>query len=235
MSTELNQGEMAITEDFKNILAILKQPDAEEILRLKEELIDNWNKKQIFRTETEMRISVLNDMKHPTPAAKYWQAVREMSAHFEALMTLSFDMRRNEIKRLKLERRMKEAEMKGDNLEIAEIQIDLDENLYLKACCEQVAQDRVREIRTWSKIKAELNDGTFDSENVNTHQAVSYGLRLENKVKALGESTDVSERINAVGPYETLKKLVTEEGTLLAFNQIRELQSSQDTDNLPTE
>ncbi len=38
-------------------------------------------------------------------------------------------------------------------------QIDLDQNLYSKACMEQVAHDRVREIQTWSKIKAELDDG----------------------------------------------------------------------------
>lgn len=44
---------------------------------------ENWTKKQRFRTETEMLFSVLNDFKHPTPAAKYWQAVREQSVQYE--------------------------------------------------------------------------------------------------------------------------------------------------------
>ena len=220
--------ELAIPSDLQNILAVLKPEDAQEVLRLKEELADNWNKKQIFRTETEMRVSVLNDAKHPTPASKYWQSVREMSAHFDAMMNLSFEMRRADVERMKLERKMKEAEEKGDPLEIMEIQIDLDQNLYGKACMEQVAHDRVREIQTWSKIKAELNDGTFDDQNVNTHQAISLGIRLENRVKALGPNSDPSEVVNALGPLKTLQRLKTAEGnSLLTFEQARQLQLGQ--------
>lgn len=219
--------ELAVPSDLQNILAVLKPEDAREIVRLKEELADNWNKKQIFRTETEMRVSVLNDAKHPTPASKYWQSVREMSAHFDAMMNLSFEMRRSEVERLKLERKMKEAEIKGDVLDIMEVQIDLDQNLYNKACMEQVAHDRVREIKTWSKIKAELNDGTFDDREVNTHQAESLGLRLENRVKALGPNSEPSEVINAVGPYQTLQRLKAEGNTLLTFEQARQQQLAQ--------
>jgi len=229
---EKQSYELSIPSDLQNILAVLKPEDAKEVLRLKEELADNWNKKQIFRTETEMRVSVLNDAKHPTPAAKYWQSVREMSAHFDAMMNLSFDMRRADVERLKLERKMKEAELKGDMLEIMEVQIDLDQNLYNKACMEQVAHDRVREIQTWSKIKAELNDGTFDDQNVNTHQAVSLGLRLENRVKALNENSDPSEVVNALGTFKTLQRLKDQEGTsLLTFEQARQLQLGQSTSN----
>jgi len=228
MEEQKQSYELAIPSDLQNILAVLKPEDAQEVLRLKEELADNWNKKQIFRTETEMRVSVLNDAKHPTPASKYWQSVREMSAHFDAMMNLSFDMRRADVERMKLERKMKEAEEKGDQLEIMEIQIDLDQNLYGKACMEQVAHDRVREIQTWSKIKAELNDGTFDDQNVNTHQAVSLGIRLENRVKALNPNSDPSEVVNALGPLKTLQRLKTAEGdSLLTFEQARQLQLGQ--------
>jgi hypothetical protein len=214
-------NQLAIPEDLQNILAVLKPEDAKEVLRLKEELADNWNKKQIFRTETEMRVSVLNDAKHPTPASKYWQSVREMSAHFDAMMGLSFEMRRNEVKRLRLEKKMKEAEEKGDQLDIIEAQIDLDENLYAKACMEQVAHDRVREIQTWSKIKSELNDGTFDDQNVDTHQAESLQLKLTNRVQSLNTNSDPSEIINAVGPLQTLNRLKQEGNTLLTFDQAK--------------
>ena len=214
-------NEIAVTEDLKHILAVLKPQDAEQILALKEELADNWNKKQIFRTETEMRVSVLNDAKHPTSASKYWQSVREMSAHFDAMMGLSFELRRSEVERLKLERKMKEAELKGDILDIMEVQIDLDQNLYGKACMEQVAHDRVREIQTWSKIKAELNDGTFDDKNVDTHQAVSLRLALQNRVAALGNESSPSEVINALGPLRTVERLTTQDGGLLTFKEAR--------------
>lgn len=227
MNENGQKQEVAVTDDLKNILAVLKPQDAKEVLRLKEELADNWNKKQIFRTETEMRVSVLNDVNHPTPASKYWQSVREMSAHFDALMNLSFDLRRNQLERLKLERKMKEAEVKGDHFDIMETQIELDQNLYNKACMEQVAHDRVREIQTWSKIKNELNDGSFDDQNVNTHQAESLLLRLENRVKSITPATTATEALNAIGPYETALRLKKQDNTLLTYSELKQLQLEQ--------
>ena len=70
--------ELQITEDLREIVNVLNEEDANTILSIRDELVDNWQKKQIFRTETEMRVSVLNDAKHPTNASKYWQSVREM-------------------------------------------------------------------------------------------------------------------------------------------------------------
>lgn len=230
---EKTTQEVAVTEDLKPILSVLKEEDAKAILVLKEELADNWNKKQIFRTETEMRVSVLNDAKHPTNASKYWQSVREMSAHFDAMMNLSFDMRRNNLERLKLERKMQKAIDREDDIKQAELQIDLDQNLYNKACMEQVAHDRVREIQTWSKLKDELNDGSFDDKNVNTHQAVSLRLALENRVKALGPQSSPSEVINAVGPLQTVERL-SKDNKLLDFKEAN-LQLQQGQQNKPQE
>ena len=168
-----------------------------------------------------MRISVLNDAVHPTAASKYWQSVREMGAHFDALMGLTFNLRRNELKRLQLEKKLKEADYENDPLKKLEVEIDMDENLYEKASMVQTAHDRVREIQTWSKIKAELNDGTFDSQNVNQHQAQSYRVTLQNRVSALNEKSDSSEIINAVGPLQTVERLLKEDGDLLTFDEAR--------------
>lgn len=229
--SDVNEKMLAVTEDLKPILSVLKVEDAQAIIELKEELKDNWNKKQIFRTETEMRVSVLNDAKHPTGASKYWQSVREMSAHFDAMMGLSFDLRRNAVERLRLERKLKEAEEKGEDLDVMEVEIDLDQNLYAKANMEQVAHDRVRELKTWSKIKDELNDGTFDDQDVNTHQAVSLRLALQNRAMALGPNASDAERINAIGPLQTLERLGAS-GNLLNFKEAKlQLQSSNPQNN----
>ena len=221
--------DLVATEDLKPILSVLKPEDAQTIVALKEELTDNWTKKQIFRTETEMRISVLNDGKHPTAASKYWQAVREQSAHFDAMMGLSFDLRRSEIKRMKLERKMQKAIDAGDDLKQMELQIDLEELMYGKANMEQVAKDRVREIATWSKLKAELDDGTFDTQNVNSHQATSYRLALQNRAEALGPNAGPAEIINAVGPLKTVERLQQQDGKLLSFKEAK-LQLQQSTE-----
>jgi hypothetical protein len=218
--TEVNEKMLAVTEDLKPILSVLKEEDAQTIIVLRDELIDNWQKKQIFRTETEMRISVLNDAKHPTPASKYWQSVREMSAHFEAMMGLSFELRRNAVQRLKLERKLQKAIAKGDDLKVMEIEIDLDQNLFVKANMEQTAHDRVRELKLWSKIKNELNDGSFDDRDVNTHQAQSLRLTLQNRVQALNQQSQPSEVINAVGPLRTVERL-SKDGRLMDFKEVK--------------
>jgi hypothetical protein len=220
---------LVITDDLKPILGVLKQEDAKAVIELKEELTDNWLKKQIFRTETEMRISVLNDGKHPTSASKYWQSVREMSSMFDALMGLSFDLRRSALDREKLESKMQKAIDQGDDWKARKIQIDLDENLYGKANMEQTAHDRVRELKLWSQIKSELNDGSFDSQNVDSHQATSYRLALQNRAEALGPNAGPAEVINAVGPLKTVERLQQESGNLLSFKEAQKLlnQSSE--------
>jgi hypothetical protein len=231
MGNNQERRDLTISEDLQHILNVLKPHDAEAVLALKEELADNWNKRQIFRTETEMRISVLNDASHPTAGSKYWQSVREMGAHFDALMGMTFDLRRNEVKRLKLERDLKKAQDEGDDLTVAELEIDLDENLYGKATMTQVAHDRVRELQTWSKLKAELNDGTFDSQNVDQHQALSYRAALQNRVAALNENSGPSEIINAAGPLQTVERLLQANGTLLTFDEARKQLTQEQSQN----
>ena len=72
--------------ESKYLTNILDKKDVKEFKKLIPELKDTWRKKQMFRTETEMRFSVLSDNKYPTRAAKYWQSVREQNTHFENLM-----------------------------------------------------------------------------------------------------------------------------------------------------
>jgi hypothetical protein len=217
---DIEKKNIATEADLKPILAILNQEEAQEILLLRNNLIDNWRKKQIFRTDTEMRISVLNDASFPTPAAKYWQAVRETSAMFDSLMTLSFELRRNEVRRLRAVRTLKEATQSGDELDILEAQVNVEEATYVKAQMEQIARDRVRELKTWDKIKAELDDGSFDTENVNTHQAVSLAKALQNRVDAMNEHTAPSEVINALGPLKTVERLIQGD-KLMDFKEAR--------------
>ena len=210
--------ELVITDDLKPVLEMLKPSDANAIVELREELGDNWRKKQIFRTETEMRISVLNDAKHPTNASKYWQSVREQGAMFDALMGLTFDLRRSKLKRRQLEQEQKEAIAKGDDFKAEGLQIDLDENLFGRANMEKTARDRVRELKLWSQIKKELDDGSFDTTYVNTHQAESYVHNLQNRVNSLNANSQPAEIVNAAGPLETVKRLKTEDGKLRQFD-----------------
>ena len=57
--------------ESKYLTNILDKKDVQHFKKLIPELRDTWMKKQMFRTETEMRFSVLSDNKYPTRAAKY--------------------------------------------------------------------------------------------------------------------------------------------------------------------
>lgn len=183
---------------------ILDESDFNKLVQLKEELKDTWSKKQIFRTETEMRISVLNDVKHPTKASKYWQCVREQNAFFETTMQISFEYRKNEVEIKKIQRKI---DTETDDLERELLQIELEEKLYAKSNMQLIAKDRIRELDLWSKLKAELDDGSFDTQNVNTHQMESLQLTLQNKAKSLSPGTSPAEVMNIMGPLQTISKL----------------------------
>ena len=206
---------VAASEANVNHLAeVLDTSDFKALKELKDELKDTWHKKQVFRTETEMRMSVLQDAKYPTKAAKYWQCVREQNVFFENLMTLSFDYRKNEVKIKKLKRKL---ESETDDLKKELLEILIEEKLYGRANMELVAKDRMREVSQWSQLKAEYDDGSFDNKNVNTHQAESYKLMLTNKVKTLTPGSSQPEVFNVVGQLHTLERL-EKEGVLLPYS-----------------
>ena len=74
-----------IEKEAPNLNNLLEPEDVSIFNGMTEELRDTWTKKQMFRTQTEMEFSVLNDAKYPTNAAKYWQCVREQNVFLENL------------------------------------------------------------------------------------------------------------------------------------------------------
>ena len=215
--------------ETKYLNSILDSEDVNKFKDLVPELQDTWSKKQMFRTETEMRFSVLNAAKYPTKAAKYWQSVREQNTHFENLMHLSFEYRKNDIEIEKLKTKI---EKEDDPLEIKSLTVDLEEKQYGKATMELVAKHRMREVTTWSKLKKEFDDNTFDKKDVNTHQAKSYLLGLENRVKTLTPGSSHPEVFNAIGQLESLKRVI-KEGELLPADERAKLQSGIGRVELP--
>ena len=211
MDKEKRNIQTLATTQSKYFLDILDVEDVKQFKSLIPELKDTWKKKQVFRTETEMRFSVLSDNKYPTRAAKYWQCVREQNTHFENLMHLSFDARKNDVEIEKLRIKIKEEKNK---LEKQLLQIELEQKIYGKAGMELVAKHRMREVATWSKLKKEFHDGSFDDRDVNTHQAQSYKIRLEHQKATLTPGSSQPEVFNVLGQLNTLDR-VMKEGELL--------------------
>ena len=193
-----------IENESKSLNNLLEKNDLSDFKEMIEELRDTWNKRQVYRTETEARFSVLQDNKYPTKAAKYWQCVREQSSYLDNLMHLSFDYRRNEAKITWLENKIDKEE---DDYKRTKYQIDLDECRFGKASMEKVAKHRMREIKMWSKLKKEFDDGSFDTKDVNTHQLDSYGIMYHQRFNQLTPNTPEGEKFNIIGQFQSLQRI----------------------------
>lgn len=184
------------------IASILEENEFSQLSEISDELLDAWNKNQIFRTETEARFSVLNDYKFPTKAGKYWQSVREQMCHFNELVRLSFEIRRKKIELKEIKDKLKSAE----GYEKERLEVDLDEIIYTLANADRVAKDRVREVLQWSELKKEVNDGSFDDKNVNTHQRESLFKSVLNRASIGKDSMSSEEKLSINGVIEMLRK-----------------------------
>ena len=202
--TEKRNIHALIEKEAPSLNNLLDPNDVKEFKAMTAELRDTWTKKQVFRTETEMRMSVLQDMKYPTKAAKYWQCVREQNVFLENLMSLSFDCRRSEAKVKWLEKKI---ETEQDEYKLEKYKIDLDEARYGLANMQLVARDRMREIKLWSTLKKEFDDGTFDTKDVNRHQLDSYALIMKNKAETLTSGSSQPEVFNVLGQLNTIERV----------------------------
>jgi len=202
--TEKRNIHALIEKEAPSLNNLLDPNDVKAFKEMTAELRDTWTKKQVFRTETEMRMSVLQDMKYPTKAAKYWQCVREQNVFLENLMTLSFDCRRKEAKIKWLEKKL---ETEQDDYKLEKYKIDLDEERYGLANMQLVAKDRMREIKLWSTLKKEFDDGTFDTKDVNKHQLDSYHHIMKNKAETLTSGSSQPEVFNVLGQLKTIERV----------------------------
>ena len=209
-----------IEKEAPNLNNLLDPEDVSKFKELTGELRDTWTKKQMFRTQTEMEFSVLNDAKYPTKAAKYWQCVREQNVFLENLMSLSFDYRRNEVKIKRLEKKLTE---ETDPLKQELHQIDLDEKIYSRAGMQLVARDRMREIKLWSMYKKKYDDGSFDTKDVNTHQLESYHLTMKNKAETLTQGSSQPEVFNVLGQLQSIERIKKDHEQIEATKQPEQL------------
>lgn len=193
-------------DKIKNV-EILNETDVNTITELSTELQRVFQVKQIWRTETEMKYSVLNDIHFPTPAAKYFQCVREQDAFFSELMKLSCDyqIKQGELEIAEIEfNEIDKTSMKGK----AKAKIKDGEIKLMKFSLIQMrlaAHDRVREIKLWEKLKNELcENNDFDINDVSKHQIESYKARWEKELNIATQTNNATVYKNSFSNLNTL-------------------------------
>ena len=198
-------------------VSILEKDDMNTIAKLTGELQRVFEVKQLWRTETEIRYSVLNDVSFPTPASKYWQCIREQNVFWEELVRsamtyqriqgeldlaeIEYDEIKGASKKSQALRKIKDAEIKEKQFALMRMRLE--------------GHDRVREIDLWEKIKEEqLTKGDFDINDVNKHQVESYAKRWKEEMK-VGQMTNQADLYrHSKANLETMEneqKKITEE------------------------
>lgn len=177
---------------------LLNEKESTIMTNLSEELKEVFDKTQVFRTRTEMEVSVLNDVHFPTPASKYWQAIREQNVMFQELVSLSFEYKKTAIEVKILQNKSKKF---ASDLEEELIQLEIEQKLVENGFRERVARARVTELKHWSEIKIrEAAKMTKDElADVDNHQLISYTRRWIKQSMIMGPSGTPAERQNLLG------------------------------------
>ena len=194
----MNNGNTTTLLDNINNSSLLSINDLDSLEILSGELQETFVKTQIHRTRTEMEVSVLNDLKFPTPASKYWQSMREQNVMFTELVMLSFEHRKNNVE-IKIQERDIAAE--PDELRKELLKIELEKKTFISRQQERVAKARIGEIKGWSEIK-EREAAQMSSEDladVDNSQLIGYTKRWIKQSIAMGGGGSPPERQNLLG------------------------------------
>lgn len=181
---------------------VLESEDLQRLQDLVPELKQAVATRTMFRTPTEARFSVLNDLKHPTPAAKYHQAKLEQVVMFGNLMTLSFDYREALIDLAEAEEKIKSAQ----GFELERLKVKRDRLTYKLTWMRSEAKERLREIEMWSRIKAQLESAaSFDHDNKDTEELQGLAIRyMQELPAALRAGKDVGGAVNIIAQAATM-------------------------------
>ncbi len=187
---------------------ILTKDDFDKLTPLTQELKETFIKSQVFRTRTEMEVSVLNDIKFPTPTLKYWQAIREQNVMFGELVMLSYEYRKNIVEIKQLQIKIKKIEQIDETnltdeakLDVELLQIEIERKMFISKGQEKTAKDRIREIKAWSEIKEReaAQMSKEDLANVENGQLIGYTIRWLKQSIEMGNNGSPAERQNLIG------------------------------------
>ena len=192
---------------------LLTKVNEQKLQDISKDLTETWRTDRMWRTETEMRYSVLEDTKHPTKGMKYLQARVEQNVHFTNLMYLACDYDETRGKLMVAEAELeileKEQTSKMNSGYILQKKAEIQKLQFNIMEMKKAGHHRVREVSTWEKIKKELDDGSFDPNNYDEIQKTGLAQRWANQIAA---QTTMGKAQNKVGPLSAITKQNDNEG-----------------------
>lgn len=193
-------------------LEIFSNEDLEILNNMSGELQRVFKVRQVFRTETEMKYSVLDDVNFPTIASKYWQSVREQHVMFQNLVNACFDYEDMvaDLELLKLDYAEQEQKTQRGKIKARKLQSKIKRMEFGMADMVIVANDYVREIKSWENLKNQLRemDNTFDINDVNTDQINTLQQKWQKELEIAQTFNQDSLGKNALTGINTIKNNV---------------------------
>ena len=208
---------------------LIKPEDFDFLYEHVDEYEKRFKTRGIFRSRTEMVAGVLNDAEHPTADSKYWQAIGEQNVHLTELINLSY-----ETKKMEADCELLSAEIEGlerqiaketDDIEIKKLEakikkkkVTLAQKQFGATQSQKMAQERLREIRTWEEIIQQLKPQLkYGDEDFEAHHPERYYLRYAGRMKNF-DILEPEAKENVAKHYTAFKKLIDENPQLVQPN-----------------
>lgn len=174
---------------------------------ISEEIEAGFARRQRFRPRFLMETAVLNDMKFPTPDAKYWQCNVERDTHFRNLVMLSFDYREKQADIEILEEEFTGLSGPHRTKQLVRIEREKATLLYMR----KEAGERVREIMNWTDIMTKLlPDMKHPVDDAEAYMPEAYAIRYGRETEAMKiagdmNAHDMSGAMNIISIAKTLE------------------------------
>ncbi len=191
------------------VSGLLAYTDADILKNIDTELISSLQKSQMFRPKYLMEVSVLEDVRFPTPDSKYWQAILERNVMFQNLCFLYFDYKEKlvdiKIKNAEITE-LEKTKTELSNAQAEKLNIQNERIKMQTEFIKKEARERVREIRDWTEIIRKLEpEMKYSKDNPEEHMPESYLLRFAEQTKLIQElgASDMNGAINTIAQGKT--------------------------------
>jgi len=199
--------------------SLFKPEDMEFLEAHKGQFQERFRTRSLFRSRFEMETMVLNDEDHPTPDSKYWQAIGEQAVHVDELINLSFRVKLNTADLAILQSELDELEWELGMLKSQESirpfvtnriqakidkkKVEIEEKEHQTVHAKKVAKERLKEIRNWEEIIAELEPKLVHGvEDWEKHHPERYFKRFSARLKRL-PALDPETKANTIKYFES--------------------------------
>ena len=193
-------------------LPILDKTQIRKLVEIKGELATAFKKLELGRPKYLMEVSVLKDMKFPTPDAKYWQCILERNIQFQNLLFEALDFQEKIAELEEVEAEIEEIENNHPHnnrkakAKLMKLDVQRKRILLQMLMLKKQAQERYREIMAWTDLIRELKPKLkYGEDNPEKHMPESFLLRFAHQKQIIDQigAADMDGAMNIIGLGQT--------------------------------